>query len=388
MADLDVGLRVLFVIDGLGTGGAERSLSELLPFLRDAGIRATVVTFYERRGVDDAVRSQGFDVRRVGASRLPGRVIDVRRMIKSEGIDVVHTTLHRATLVGRLAAAGTGVPVLTSLVNTPYDHSRRDRTAVARWRLSIAHAADRVTARRTSHFHAISDAVAQDARAGLGIRAPDITVIPRGRSSARLGEPDQSRRRTVRDALGLAPDQPVLLAVGRQEEQKGHRYLVEAMDHVLASVPDAVLLLAGREGHATPQIQAALRRISAPESVRVLDHRDDVGDLLAATDVFVFPSLWEGLGGALIEAMAMALPVVASDLAVFREFVEDGPEGNGVLVPPQDPAALARAIVELLHDPDRRAAMGRRSREIFEARFTLEAIAPRMIQLFREVART
>ncbi|MEY2454204.1 MAG: hypothetical protein QOD92_3778 [Acidimicrobiaceae bacterium] len=388
MSDRNAEPHVLFVIDGLGTGGAERSLAELLPFLRDTGMSATVLTFFERgQGVEADVRARGGDVRRAASKRLLTRAREVRRLIKQEHIDLVHTALFNATVVGRLAAWGTGVPVLTSLVNTSYDRTRRDRTAIAPWRLAAAQAVDRLTARGTAHFHAISQAVARDVRDGLKIPSSRITVIERGRSRDRLGEPGPARRNAVRDTLGLAPDQPVLLSVGRQEEQKGQRHLIEAMDLVVAQAPNAVLLLAGRRGHASSAIQDALQRTRSPESVRLLGHRDDVGDLLAAADLFVFPSLWEGLGGAVIEAMAMALPVVASDLDVLREFVDDGPEGNGVLVPPQDSTVLARSIVELLHDPARRAAMGRRSREIFEARFTLGAIAPRMIQLFRDVAR-
>ena len=381
--------RVLFVTDGLGTGGAERSLAELLPYLRDAGVSTTVMTLFDRgQGVEVSVKDQGFDVRHATARRLLTRVREVRGLITRERIDLVHTALFDATVVGRLAAWGTGVPVLTSLVNTSYDRTRRDRTAIAGWRLAGTQAVDRLTARRTTHFHAISQAVARDAREGLKVRAADITVIERGRSRDRLGEPGRARRLAVRDLLGLTPDQPVLLSVGRQEEQKGHRYLIEAMDVVLAQAPDAVLLLAGRRGHASPEIQEALRRIRAPERVRILDHRDDVGDLLAAADLFVFPSLWEGLGGAVIEAMAMALPIVASDLDVFREYVDEGSDGNARLVPPQDPAGLGGVLLELLGNPVRRAAMGRRSREIFEARFTLATIAPRMVQLVRDVART
>jgi glycosyltransferase involved in cell wall biosynthesis len=308
-------------------------------------------------------------------------------LIKREHPDLIHTTIFQATIVGRLAALGTDVPVLTSLVNTTYDRSRRDRTAIAPWRLAASRAIDRLTSRRTSHFHAISEAVAKDAHSGLGVRFSDITVIGRGRNRARLGEPDTARRQQVRDRLGLTADQPVLLSVGRQEEQKGHRYLIEAMDLVLSRSPNAVLLLAGRRGHATPLVEQALRSIGSPEGIRLLGHRDDVGDLLSAADLFVFPSLWEGLGGALIEALAMGLPIVATDLEVFREFIEEGPTGNCRLVPPQDPAALSRAILELLAAPAERVAMGRRSREIFEQRFTLETIAARMIELFRAVAK-
>ena len=113
-------------------------------------------------------------------------------------------------------------------------------------------------------------------------------------------------------------------------------------------------------------------------------HRDDAPEILAAADVFVFPSLYEGLGGSLIEAMALGLPIVASDLPAIREVVE--PDRNAVLVPPGSPSELASAVEPLLGDEPRRKAMGARSRQIFEERFTLERSASRMIELFERVA--
>jgi glycosyltransferase involved in cell wall biosynthesis len=109
-----------------------------------------------------------------------------------------------------------------------------------------------------------------------------------------------------------------------------------------------------------------------------------VADVLAAADVFAFPSLWEGLGGALIEAMALGLPLVASDLDAIAEVVD--PDGNALLVPPADPRALAEAIAALLDDPARAASFGARSRALFESRYTLDASTSRMIELFRRVA--
>ena len=118
--------------------------------------------------------------------------------------------------------------------------------------------------------------------------------------------------------------------------------------------------------------------------MRFLGHRDDAPEVLAAADVFVFPSLYEGLGGALIEAMALGLPIVASDLPAIREVVEPG--SNALLVEPGSPADLADAIVALADDPERRRRMGARSRAIFEDRFTLERSARRMLDLFERVA--
>ena len=115
--------------------------------------------------------------------------------------------------------------------------------------------------------------------------------------------------------------------------------------------------------------------------VRFLGHRSDVPELLAAADLFVFPSLFEGLPGAVIEAMALALPVVAADIPAVREVVEPG--GSAVLVPTRDSAALAEALGSLLEDAERRESFGRRGREIFEERFTLAQSAEKMISFYR-----
>jgi glycosyltransferase involved in cell wall biosynthesis len=118
--------------------------------------------------------------------------------------------------------------------------------------------------------------------------------------------------------------------------------------------------------------------------VRLLGHRDDVADVLAAADLFVFPSLWEGLGGSLIEAMALGLPIVASDVPAIAETVAAGE--NAVLVPAADGAALADAVLGLLGDDERRAAFGRASRVRYESRFTLARAMDRTASLYREVA--
>ena len=120
------------------------------------------------------------------------------------------------------------------------------------------------------------------------------------------------------------------------------------------------------------------------DRVRFLGHRGDIADLLAAADVFVFSSLFEGLGGASIEAMALGLPIVCSDIPALREVV--GAEESGLLVESGDAAALAKTITELLDDPARAAAMGRRGRAAFERRFTLARSAERMVELFHRVA--
>lgn len=380
-------MKVLFVIDGLGTGGAERSLAELLPYLDEAGFAFLVCCLYRRRpGVHDDLERRGYDVRLLRGRGILSRALDLRRIVHRERPDLVHTTILGANLVGRLAAAGTGVPVLTSLVSVPYSVGRLKYGSTPRWKVAALRIVDGWTARHlTSHLHAISRAVQRAAETDLRIPAERITVIERGRDPVRLGEPGSERKARARAALGLASEDEVLVAVGRHVTPKGHRYLLEAIPMLARDRPRLVTLLTGRTDEASKDLEAMARRLDLDRHVRFLGHRDDIPDVLAAADVFVFPSLWEGLGGALIEAMALGLPIVASDLEAVREVVEEGE--NAVLVPPADPNALAAAVASILDDPARRRAFGEAGRRRFEERFTAERSSRRMVELYRRLAR-
>ncbi|MDP8957610.1 MAG: glycosyltransferase [Actinomycetota bacterium] len=379
------GLRVLFVINGLGTGGAERSLAEMLPRLVDQGIDLTVACFYRREeGVEEILLSRGSDIRFLGSPHLAGRVRSLRRLLQETRPHLLHTTLFEADLAGRLAAIGTGVPVLTSLVNTTYDPARLADPRVKRLRLEVVRLLDRWTSRHlTTHFHAVSHAVKDAACQALGIEPERITVIERGRDPARLGEPNPKRRHRVRAALGLTEEQPVVITVGRQEYQKGQRYLLEAIGMVAGHRPDLRLLLVGRRGNASEDLELLLAKPEIGEHVEVLGHREDVPDLLAAADVFAFPSMYEGLGGAVVEAMALGMPVVAADLPVMREVLE--PDGNALLVRPGSAEDLAGALEHLLAHPEKAQAFSRRSRQIFQARFTFQRSLERTAQLYRRL---
>jgi glycosyltransferase involved in cell wall biosynthesis len=381
-----VSITVLHVIDGLGTGGAERSLAELLPHLRQAGLRSSVVALHKgRAGVERSLLEGGEDVHFLAGTNAATRVAELRRLIRARRPDVVHTTLFTSSAVGRLAAAGTPARVLTSLVNTPYDTARLRDPRIRPASLRAVRAVDGVTARHlTDHFHAITHAVRDAAVGALGIPAERVTVVERGRDPGRLGEPGSERRRRARAALGLGDDDEVVLNVARQEFQKGQRFLLDAAGRLARDRPRLVVLLAGRPGDSTAELEARRRSLPPGTRVELLGHRDDLPEVLAAADVFAFPSLWEGLGCAVIEAMALGLPVVASDVPALREVLEDG--ANATLVPPADPQALAAALARLLDDPDRRARYGRRSRDIFRERFTLDRCAARMVRLFEAVA--
>lgn len=378
-------MKILFVINSLGTGGAERSLSEMLPVLTGHGIEVRIACLGHREeGVEVAV-SRDYDVTFVPPSPLPSRARFLRRLIQEERPDVVHTTIFESDVAGRLAAWRLPTVVLTSLVNTSYAKERLADPNVKAWKLRATRTLDGFTARHlTDHFHAITQAVADAAVEHLGVDPSRITVVPRGRDPERLGEPTESRRASVRSALGIDPDALVLLNVGRQDYQKGHADLLRAFDRVAATYPQAVLVQAGRKGHATAELERLLAASPHADRVHLVGHRDDVPDLMAASDVFVFPSHYEGLGGAVIEAMALGLPVVVSRVPALIEVIEDG--GNGFAADIGDVEGISAAVALLLADGETRRACGQRSREIFASRFELGRSLEGMIRMYEAIA--
>ena len=378
-------LRVLILIDSLAAGGAERSMAAMLPGLVTRNINPVVACFHRRdEGVEAELVAQGHEVRHIAEQSLVGRARAVRRIL-AEGFDLLHTQLYEADVAGRLAAMGSATPVLSSLVNTSYDPERLRDPNVNRYKLAGVRSIDGLTARHlTARFHAISRAVEEASVKALRIDPARVTVIERGRDPASFEVATPIRRAEEKRALGIDPDTPLIVSVGRQEYQKGHRYLLAAAATFTSRSPRPVLLVAGRTGNATRELEALHAELELGDQARLLGYREDVPQILAAADLFVFPSLFEGIGGAVIEAMAAGLAVVASDIPAMREILEPG--GNALLVPVGDAEALAVAIERLLDDTATAARYGQRSRAIFETRFTLDPVVDRMADLYREVA--
>jgi glycosyltransferase involved in cell wall biosynthesis len=346
----------------------------------------TVVASLRTRleGVQAGLQEQGFDVRILTGTGLIGRVAALRKIIGTEQPDLIQTVLFHSDIAGRLAAIGTSVKVISRLVNTDYDMVRLQDPNINIIRFRLARLIDGWTARHlTHHIYANSNAVKTAAMRDLGIPAEKITVIKEGRDAERLGKPDIQRRNRARSRLGLEEGQKVLVTIGRQDFQKGQRYLLEAMGMLVSSHPHLVLLVVGRSGDVSGELESHRNRLGLQDRVQFLGHREDVPEILAAADLFVFPSFYEGLPGAVIEAMALGLPIVASDIEPVKETVEEG--GNAILVKPASAVELASAIGRILKDRQMAQAFGRRSREIFEERFTLDQSMVRLREFYHQV---
>jgi glycosyltransferase involved in cell wall biosynthesis len=374
-------MHLLYLIDSLVPGGAERSLAALAPRYIGRGIELDVAYFLERPGLHDQLREAGARLYSLdgGGGRL-GRIGRVRSLIQARRPDLVHTTLFEADVTGRVAARLSGARSVTSLVSVPYGAGHRGQPGIQPWKVRAAQAVDAVTARLATRFHAISHLVADLMSARLRIPRHRIDVIPRGLDPDELGAPSPERKARVRDVLSVGPEDPLVVVTARHDYPKGLDVLVEAFARVRQQVPRATLAIAGRSGGLTPLLHDLTSRHRLGEAVRFLGPRRDVPDLLCAADVSVIPSRWEGFGVALIEAMAMGARIVATDLPTTREITADGACAR--LVPVGQPGALAEAIVEALHDPEaeRRAAAARGR---FLSQYTIDRVENGMMAFYQ-----
>jgi glycosyltransferase involved in cell wall biosynthesis len=238
---------------------------------------------------------------------------------------------------------------------------------------------DAATARLAVRLHAVSNTVADVMSAHLRYPRERIDVVPRGRDAARLGERTLARRTAARLDLGASVEDKVVLAVARHEHDKGLDVLVRAMPQILERLPNARLFIAGQRGSRTAALQQFVMEQRLEGVIVLLGARSDVAELLCAADVFVLPSRREGFPGAVLEAMALEAPIVASDIAQVREAVD---ESCAVLVESTSVGAFASGIERALNEHGATEARAAAARARFLRNFTMQAVAPQMLAFY------
>jgi glycosyltransferase involved in cell wall biosynthesis len=261
-------------------------------------------------------------------------------------VDLVHTHSSKAGILGRVAARIAGV---NGIVHTVHGWSFNDSQTAVERRFFVE--AERAAARVTDRIVCVSKF---DRERGLdeGIgHAAQYRILRSGIDASLYGAPRGARER-IRERLGASADDVVVGSIANFKPQKGPLDFVEAARLARRSDPRLSFFIAG-DGALRPAVERAIAEADLGGVVRLLGWRDDVPELLAATDIFLLTSLFEGLPRVVLQAMAASVPVVATDTGGVAEVIAHGE--TGLLVPPGNPAAAARAIVALSRDPDRRA---------------------------------
>lgn len=367
-------IELLHVIETLGSGGAERLLHTNLARLDRTRFRSTVVTIRTRGDHWRApIEALGVPVESLGIrsrSQLPRAAFRLSKLLAGRGVNLVHTHLWEANVVGRLAGRMAGVPVISSIHAPDYeprswDAGQHGHPAKRLFFLGV----DRSTAGLCTRMIAVSEYVRQSAHSYLRFPLNRMDVIHNPIDLDELQRPPQRDRRTLLAELGLPADAQVLLNVARLSPQKGLQVAINALPRILESHGRIHLLSVGALDHRAwlATLERQCREQGVAGRVHFLGPRRDVPDLLRACDVFVFPSLVEGLGLALIEAMAAGCVCVAAGVGPTAEVLRDGVDG--LVVPAGDDQALARAVVRALDDGDARSRLASAAVESSQRRF-------------------
>lgn len=289
------------------------------------------------------------------------------REIRKSRPDIVHTHSSKAGFLGRLAARFAGVP---HIVHTPHGHIFHAYFSGLATGAFIA--LERMAARWTDRIITLSDEEARDhLRHQIG-RPEQFVTIPSGVDLAAV---------TAAPLVRLSPEGPVVGTVARLVPVKGLQYLIDAAPAILRRCPTARFLLVG-DGEMRGGLERTVRSLGLGDRITFAGFREDVPSVLAGMDVFVLPSLNEGMGRVLVMAMALGKPIVATRVGGVPELLGDGEAG--ILVPPGDPTAIADAVSGLLADPRRASALGGAGRRR-ALRYSAEAMISELAKLYHEV---
>ena len=364
-------LNVLQLIPTLDRSGAEKQMVLLASGLPRDRFRVEVAALTRLGPLAKDLDEAGSPVTLVG-KRLKvdpvalGRLV---RLMKSRRFDVVQTWIFAANVYGRVAARRAGVPVVVTA-----------EMAVDLWKGKAQLAVDRRLALWTDKVVGNSNAVVDFYRRA-GVPDDRLAMIPSGIADEEPPEVDPS---AVRAEFGFLPEAKLLIFIGRLAPQKAVDDLLSALDLLQHTEPDLRTLIVG-DGPLRERLRDRAHAFTLDETVKFLGHRDDVPRLLAASDLLVLPSLYEGSPNVVLEAMRSRKPVVATAAPGTTEVVDDGATGR--LVPMRDFVALARGIRDLIRDPELARRMGEAGRARVEAEFRAATMVDRFANLYEEIAR-
>lgn len=368
-------MKILFIINSLGAGGAESSTRVLCEYLERIDIDFEIICLKSIDvGFQQIMLEKGYKIIFLKSQYFISQVFEIANYIKKNNFSLVHSILYRSNLRTRFAKLVTSFKHLESLVNTTYSKERFADVKVNQFVLRIYKFIDRASSKYgVDHFHSITETVKFHYIDEINLNPQKITVIPRGRKPLLSQYEDKPSINKIVN----------LINVGRHEFQKGQIYLLKAIKILQEKNYKFHLTILGRNGNETPNLLRYIKNNNLEAYVTLEGFKSNVPDFLIHSDVFIFPSLYEGLGGALIEAQSAALPVACNDIAVLHEVVKK--DINAKFFDVHDPAEIANAISYFLDNPEKRIEYGQRSLDNFRLNFMEDDINERMVNLYQTI---
>jgi glycosyltransferase involved in cell wall biosynthesis len=361
------GLRIAHLIESDGPGGAERVVLQLATALQARGARSAVFMQHGEGWLARELEASGVATEYVPRERRVsfGCARSLQAGFRRHRITLVHSHEFAMAVYGGWAAWRAGLPHVITMHGARYYAGRLRRRAALRAAVALS-----------GRMVAVSRSVARQLSHDLCIPPSHIATIPNGVPHV------PSAPTSLRDELGLGPDDRLVVSVGNLYPVKGHRHLIDALSLLAPRQPALHVAISGRGDLADP-LCAQARGRGVANRVHLLGLRTDIAGILAAADLFVLPSLSEGLPLALLEAMFAGCPIVASDVGEVSVALAHGEAG--VLVEAGNPAALAGAIDDLLRDPARAGELGRRAARRAAAEYDVAQMVRRYVAVYEEL---
>ncbi len=374
-------IKALFLIDGLGLGGAERMMLPILTRLNQIGVETRVCALYirNRNPIQKQIEAAGISVDVLGINRLktPSNLPRLARYLRRAKPDVLHTQLEFSNTLGSIAGKLAGIPTLTTLhtYDNPAPGSRAESRLKWMWR-SLRYCSDQIIG--------VSNGTSQHHLHRGKFDPNKVITIYNGLDLGRFAPISPAQKRAKRVEFNLPVEGFLLITVAVLRQPKGIQHMIDAMPATLQQLPHAHYLVVGGGEYGAP-LQTQAHELGLSDKITFIGVRQDVPALLPMADLFLHPTLDDALPTVLIEAMATQLPIVASAVGGVPEMVFDGE--NGCLTTPAQPNELADAILRIGNDPALAKKMGQAGKRIAEEKFSIERQADQLAAVYRKLAK-
>jgi glycosyltransferase involved in cell wall biosynthesis len=375
--------KVLYLFDALNRGGAETSTLEIAR--RFKNWTPVMVSIYEGTELRHDFENAGIKVYSLNIKQKFGISIALKKIqeiLDIEKPELIHANLFMADQFSRWLGPKNKIPVINSFVNDSYSWERYELLNFKqRMALNLYKTIDRYSAKRVSKFMSITKAIIPNNSKALNIESELVEVIPRGRNIKAFRENvNIDIVNNIKDKYGHGP---IILTVSRLLIRKGYLEAINAIYLVKKKNPDVKYLIAGK-GHDETKIRTLIKELGLEKNVFLLGSRDDVPSLLEAADIFLFPSHYEGQGGALIEAMLMGKKIIATRIAVLEESVRDN--FSAKLFDYRNVKDMAKKITWAIENPAEMDLLANMAKKEAEQRFSIEEIAVKHEELYDNVS--
>ena len=304
----------------------------------------------------------------------PCLLLELIRTIRKKGFRVVDAHNSQSQFWGILAAYLAGIPVRVTTVHSSY---RSENIGLKGW---LYEQVLKLNARLRSHFIAVSQSV-YDYLVDAGIRKENISLIY---NSIKLTEDQPGPKDlALRESFGWSRDDCVIIAVGRLEPVKGHRFLIEALSQAIRVRPNVRCLIVG-EGRARQSLEEQVKGLNLEKYVHFAGFRRDIHELLKGSDIFCMPSLSEGLPYAMLEASAAGLPMIVSEVGEMARLLKDG--DTALFTPAGDTDSIAKSILHLIDNPEEASRLSASAFNMVREKLSMEQLIAKTIELYTYVS--